>query len=70
MEKKDKNKGKTYKRELALALITAIFVMAFMDMLEALELLVMPVFIFAIAAFGLDSASKQLGFGRSNEEEH
>ena len=55
--------GKTFKREVAVICIILIFILAFMGMLEALALLVTPVFGFAMLAFGMDSASKQLKLG-------
>ena len=40
-------------------MLLCVFVMAFMGMLEALAILTPPVFLFAMAVFGLDWASKQ-----------
>ena len=52
-------KPKTHKRELAVIMLLAIFIMAFLGMIEAIAILAPPVFLFSMAVFGLDWASKQ-----------
>ena len=53
-------KIKTWKRELAVALIVGLGVVVYFDNLEMVKVLVWPVFTFAAAAFGLDSYAKQV----------
>lgn len=53
-------KIKTWKRELAVALIVGLCVVVYFDNLEMVKVLVWPVFTFAAAAFGLDSYAKQV----------
>ena len=67
--KNEKKKVKTWKREFSGLLVLAVFYMAFMGMLEAVALLVTPVFGFAMLAFGMDSAAKQLNLGKDTEQE-
>jgi hypothetical protein len=55
---------KTYKRELAVASIVVVLVMAFMGMTEMVALLVGPVFLFATAMFGADAIVKQTSLGK------
>ena len=55
---------KTYKRELAVASIVVVLVMAFMGMTEMVALLVGPVFLFATAMFGTDAIVKQTNLGK------
>lgn len=60
-------KNKTYKREVALALLAFIVILCVVDLLtfgttaafKWAELLWVPIFVFAMAAFGLDAAAKQ-----------
>ena len=66
---------RTYKRETAIGCLVflaalAIFAVASADpavikaRTELVGVLAFPVFLFAVGAFGMDAASKQLGFGR------
>lgn len=57
------NKKKTWKREFAALLVLGLFYMAFIGMIDP-TILVVPTFTFALLAFGMDSAAKQMGFGR------
>ena len=59
LSQSSEEKPKTYKREVAVLMLLAIFTMAFMGMLEALAILTAPVFLFAMGVFGLDWASRQ-----------
>lgn len=59
MEQKETN-SKTWKREVAVALFLALGVLVYNDKTEMVELLVWPVTVFAVGAFGLDATAKQL----------
>jgi uncharacterized membrane protein len=52
--------GKTFKREIAIALLIGLGYVVYIDDIEMVEVLVWPVFTFAAAAFGLDSYAKQV----------
>tara|TARA_R110000782_G_scaffold156492_1_gene248665 strand:+ start:48 stop:242 length:195 start_codon:yes stop_codon:yes gene_type:complete len=60
---------KTYKREVAIACIVGVFVLAWFEMLSALAILAPLVFLFATAAFGLDWASRQTGLTKGKPED-
>lgn len=66
--KSEKKKIKTWKREFAGFLVLALFYMAFIGMFDP-SMLVVPTFGFAMLAFGMDSAAKQMGFGKEKQEE-
>jgi hypothetical protein len=53
-------KVKTWKRELAVALILGLGAVVYVGNLEMVKVLVWPIFTFAAAAFGLDSYAKQV----------
>ncbi len=55
MEKKEK----TWKREFAFVMVMFLGYLAATDRIDALEILAAPVFLFTIAAFGMDWGSKQ-----------
>lgn len=59
---------KTYKREIATLCLLALFVLAFLSMLDAVALLVVPVFSFATVAFGMQSLAAQFDIGGKPNE--
>lgn len=52
--------SKTFKREIAIALLIGLGYVVYIDDIEMVKVLVWPVFSFAAAAFGLDSYAKQV----------
>ena len=56
-------KGKTWKRELAfLMFLHLVYVASFSVNVVVLQILIIPYMAFMLAAFGLDTAVKQMGF--------
>ena len=58
--------NKTYKREVSVILMSIVVSLAvggvwYPGALAAVELLVAPIFLFSMGAFGLDAYSKQIG---------
>lgn len=53
-------KNKTWKREVALVLLTGLGYVVYTDSVEMVNAIVWPVMFFAAGAFGLDAAARQL----------
>ena len=55
-----KNPNKTYKREVATLLLMFFCFVVYMGNIGMVQVIVWPIFAFAMAAFGLDGYAKQI----------
>lgn len=60
-EQTESLRRKTWKREVATAMLVVLGVAVFNGMDDMVSLIVWPIMTFAAAAFGLDSVAKQFG---------